>query len=291
MDLHISEGYTRKRHWEIVYHDLMDLYGPMIGPDGIGMWLTYKRYVQNDPEHILEGRAWPSHRSLADLYGCGRKRLHSARKRLTSAGLITVTRGSDLGMDLSDIARLGIQNPANTLFIEVNDPLEFDDFCAAFFLAYSPVEHNGRWDMKFDDYEGRILGNNRLLAAAAYIEEHITDVTEEQIRSLLRCSEDDRKTIGIRNRLINRHRQHSDETQRRVSTLPDTALAILRRLGWQGPLDEVEELFAEDSELVWEQLDYWLKHRNDVDNPAAALRQSLRYGSLEPAEPLEELEF
>jgi hypothetical protein len=297
--LQITQGYTRRRHWEIVYHDLLDLYAPMIGLDGIGLWLTYRRYVQHDPDHVLTDRAWPSHRGLAGrLDYCGRKRLHSLRQRLERAHLITVKTGKVLtdetGLELSQLAQLGIQNPASTLFIKVHDPLELDAFCDQFGFRYRPQRTRlGRWDMVFEEYTGRIIGSNRLLAAISYIEEHLEEVTADQIRSLLRCSPSDQQTIAVRARLLNRHRDVVPAApQRQHSTLPDQALSILARLGWQGDLEEVEEAFSEDRTFVWEQLDYWLEHRQEVDNPAAALRKSLRFGPNEVSyDELQELDF
>lgn len=298
-ELHVTNGYTRRRHWEIVYHDLMDLYSPMIGLDGIGLWLTYRRYVQHDPEHLLTDHAWPSHRRLAgQLPKHGRKRIRAVRGRLQRAGLIECTSGKALShkleLELSRLAVLGIQNPANTLFIRVHDPLEIHAFCNEFSYSYRPIQRpSGQWDMAFTEYPGRILGNNRLLTATAYIEKHLEEMSAPQIRSLLRCSPGDQQTIAIRARLLSRHRELVPEApQKQPSPLPDDVLGILATLGWQGSLEEIEDAFAEDPSFVWEQLDYWLQHRDEVENPAAALRESLRFGpNRVDYDDLEELDF
>ncbi len=326
----ITEGYTRKRHWEIVYHDLIDLYGPKIGLDGIGLWNTYKRFVQHDPDHLLLDKAWPSHRGLlAPLFKVGQTSLRNARDRLVDAGLIKITSGRHLAsrsqtiyeqqlliwqeeekprkpirrITLSDLADLGIQNPARTLFIEVNDPLTLHPFCERFGLRCVPevTSHNDNgqpvWNMVFEDYPGLIRGPNRLLSAIHYIENNLnvspTDrvhfplVTEQQIRSLLRCRSDDSATINIRSRLLARRTQIASSDQGMTTahqpssppTLPDDVLGMLRLLGWQGSTEEVEQHFQRDQELVYERLNYWVIHREEVDNPAAAFRESLRYAS------------
>jgi hypothetical protein len=284
-EIRVSNGYTRRRHWEIIYHDLLDLYGPMIGLEGVGLWTTYQRHVQNDPEHILADRAWPSHRGLAGLYRSGRKSINSTRRRLQKAGLISVKPGRDLakdaGLSLSHLAQIGIQNPASTLFIRVNAPLEFQSFCDKFGYRYRPIQlPSGHWNMAFKEYPGRILGPNRLLAATTYLEEHIEEVSAAQIRSLLRCSPKDQATIKVRSRLLQRHEMiHGPEVQRRHTTLPDQVLAALKQLGWQGSLEIVEEAFTNDSSFAWQQIDYWLEHQEEVENAAAALRESLKLGA------------
>ena len=286
-EIYLSNGYTRKRHFEIIYHDLMDLYGPMIGIDGVGLWVTYRRYVQNDQDHLLVDRAWPSTRGLAGLFACGRNRLGATRDRLEEAGLISVTRGADLAanrdLTLAQLAKLGIQNPAATLFVKVNDPLELDSFCDQFGITYAPKEKRpGLWVMAFENYTGRLMGPNRLMAAKSYIEDHLHEVTAEQIRSLLRCGPSDRQTLAVRSRLLDRHRQEVDRIPRRIETsLPDDVVGILRTLGWRGSLAEVEDAHAHAPRYVWEQLDYWQQHREDVQNPAAALRESLRLAPME----------
>jgi len=298
-EIHVTNGYTRRRHWEIVYHDLMDLYTPMIGLDGIGLWLTYRRYVQHDPDHLLTDHAWPSHRRLAGrLKKHGRNRLTAVRERLQRARLIEATPGKELvqdkGLKLCQLAMLGIQNPANTLFIKIHDPLEFGAFCAEFGYTCRPVQlPSGHWDMAFDEYPGKIVGNNRLLAATSYIESHLEEVSAAQIRSLLRCSPTDKQTITVRARLLDRHRKVVPEApQRKHTPLPDDVLSILARLGWKGSLQEVEEAFASDPTFVWTQLDYWLEHAEEVDNPAAALRESLRIGPNEVEyDDMQELDF
>jgi hypothetical protein len=324
----ITEGYTRDRHWEIVYHDLIDLYGPKIGLDGIGLWVTYKRFIQHNPDHLLTDKAWPSHRGLlAPLFKVGQTSLRNTRRDLVDAGLIEVTKGRDLArrsqedydrqvlswheegkprkpvrrITLGQLAAMGIQNPSRTLFIEVNDPLSFHSFCERFLLTYSPqvTSHNDEgqpvWNMEFDDYDGMIRGPNRLLAATRYIEnnlcarpadrDHWPLVTEQQIRSLLRCKPDDKETINIRRRMLERRAAAAGRADRsQVSTqeptpLPDDVLSMLRRLRWNGPTAEVAAHFARDPDRVYELLDYWLEHRSEVDNPAAAFRQALRYAS------------
>lgn len=338
----ITEGYTRDRHWEIVYHDLVDLYGPKIGLDGIGLWVTYRRFVQHNPDHLLTDKAWPSHRGLlAPLFKVGQTRLRNTRRDLVDAGLIDVTKGRDLArrsqeeydqqilswheegkprkpvrrITLSELAAMGIQNPSRTLFIEVNDPLPFHAFCEKFALTYSPqvTGHNEAgqpiWNMAFDDYEGLIRGPNRLLAAARYIEDnlcvrgadrsHWPLVTEQQIKSLLRCKPDDAETVNLRNRLLERRAtvarrgERPDSARAISSALPTDVLEKLRRLRWNGPTDEVASYFAKDPDLVYELLDYWLEHRHEVDNPAAAFRQALRFAPAAPSDTdqMEELDF
>lgn len=278
----ITAGYTRQRHWETVYHDLIDLYGPMIGIEGPSLWLTYKRHVQNDPNHLLSDLAWPSHEKLAPFYGIGKTKLRNARKALEKAGLIIVTMGRDLvaqsqrdydnqllssekiqngPITLSDLAALGIKNPSTSLFIKIHDPLTFYAFCNRFNLTYAPVREWDRWEMAFDDYNGRIFGPNRLLAAVRYIEDnlyaspsdrqHWPLVTEEQIMSLLRCRDDDQETIDIRRRLLQR-RDRLVGASAPETTLPQSILTGLRRLDFKGSVAEVEDHFAEDPRRVVE---------------------------------------
>lgn len=198
----------------MVYHDLVDLYGPKIGLEGVGLWITYKRFIQNNPEHLLTGMAWPSHRALlAPLFRVGERALRGAREALADAGLITVFTGRELAaatqaeqeeqqllrisegkarkavrlITLTDLAAAGIRNPARSLMIEVNDPLPFYAFCEAFDLTYSPhvtaYDADGLqvWNMLFDDYPGLIRGPNRILAAARYVEDNL-DASEADRR-------------------------------------------------------------------------------------------------------------
>ena len=92
----VTSGYSRDRHWEHTYHDLHDLYGPMIGIEGPTMWFVYKRHIQRNPDHLLLDLAWPSHKELSKFYTVGETKLRGVRQRLEKAGLITVTRGRDL---------------------------------------------------------------------------------------------------------------------------------------------------------------------------------------------------
>lgn len=326
----ITEGYTRDRHWEIVYHDLMDLYGPKIGLEGVGLWVTYRRFIQHNPDHLLTDKAWPSHRGLlAPLFKVGQTKLRNTRQDLVDVGLIDIIKGRDLAsqsqeaydqqllkwheqgkprkavsrITLGDLAALGIQNPARTLFIEVNDPLPFHAFCERFTLTYSPqvTSHNDLgqpvWNIVFDDYDGIIRGPNRLLAAARYIEDNLSIapsdrshwplVSEQQIKSLLRCRPDDAETINIRQRLLERRASvarygRNTPIGSEGPALPDDVLSMLKRLQWSGSTAEVEAYFREDSALVYEQLNHWLEHREEVDNPAAAFRESLRFAASAP---------
>lgn len=327
MDVSIIAGYTRQRHFEIVYHDLVDLYGPMISDAGIGLWVTYKRHVQRNPGHLLEGRAWPSHRDrLAKLLRVGQTHLRTCRHALQKAGLIEVISGQRLvdesqqeynaqvlnaytegkprkavrRITLRDLAAMGIQNPAKSLFITVNDPLPLLPFCEKFNLTFSPqveyVADEPVWGMKFDDYDGIIQGANRLIAAIHYIEEnlavhevdrvHCPLVTEQQILSLLRCKDDDTETRMVCARLLEQRRALVGAPappvyEPKPSTLPDEVQGILRLIGWKGSLEEVEQRFKQDPEHVRVLLMYWLDHRHEVDNAAAAFREDLRSPSLE----------
>lgn len=340
----IVEGYTRERHWEIVYHDLIDLYGPKIGLDGVGLWVTYKRFIQHNPNHLLTDKAWPSHRGLlAPLFKVGQTKLRNARQALADAGLIEVVKGRDLArrsqeeydqqlliwhdqgkprkpvsrITLSDLAELGIQNPSRTIFIEVNDPLTFHAFCDYFDLTYSPdstsIDGQGQpvWNMNFEDYPGLIRGPNRLLAAARYIEDnlkaHATGrqasslITEQQVRSLLRCRSDDQETQSIRDRLldwrdslVNSDRLAGEQYEPLPKeVLPGDVISKLERLGWKGSLVEVEKYFHQDPARVYEQLDYWLEHRREVENAAAAFREGLRYAPIDPpsSDEWQEMDF
>ncbi|MCP4539736.1 MAG: GntR family transcriptional regulator [Chloroflexi bacterium] len=310
--LFITGGYTRDRHWENIYHDLHDLYGPMIGIEGPTMWFVYKRHIQHSPDHLLTDMAWPSHKQLAKFYGVGETKLRNARERLEKAGLITVTRGRDLAsqsqwhydhqllnggktqngaITLSDLAALGIQNPARAMFIKIHDPLTFHPFCNKFNFSYSPIIKYNKWEMEFDDYGGRIYGPNRLLAAVRYIENNLSAapsdryhwplITEEQIRSLLRCKDDDYETIEICRRMLQRKARIAGAAP--GSILPDHVLAKLRQLGWQGDTAEVEQHFATNPQrvidLLLQALTAATVQRNGqqtVKNPAALFRTLLR---------------
>jgi hypothetical protein len=107
---------------------------------------------------------------LAPLFGVGQKRLANVRRALKKAGLIAVTFGAQLvahsgeeyerqmlvwqiegkprapvhRVTMRELAALGIQNPANTLFIEVNDPLPIFPFCEKFTLTCRPGFKKGK---------------------------------------------------------------------------------------------------------------------------------------------------
>jgi hypothetical protein len=255
----IAEGYKRQRHWEVVYHDLVDLYGPMIGPDGIGLWVTYKRFVQHDPDHLLTGLAWPSHRkTLASLLRVSQDSLRSGRQSLVEVGLITATKGRDLvsrsveaheeqqqillaegkprtavrRITMQDLVEAGIQNPANTILIEVHDPLPLYAFCERFSLTYySEQRPGGCWDVEFEDYPGIVQGPNRILAAIRHITDNLDAppndryywplISEEEIRSLLRCKPDDEEIPLIRDRLLARRAQVQMQETRRAVPQPE----------------------------------------------------------------------
>lgn len=293
----ITNGYTRPRHWETVYHDLADLYGPKIGLDGIGLWFTYKRFVQHAPGHLLKGRSWPSARNLlASLFGVGQTKLRNVRQHLEIAGLITATSGSDLAahsltITMADLAAIGIQNPARSLIIEVNDPLTFYPFCEKFNLTYSPTQRGAQWEMTFNDYSGFIRGPNRLLAAARWIENNLaissTDrpyqplITEEQINSLLRCKPDDAETIELRHRLLSRRAQIAGEALG-ARVLPNDILINLQRLRWAGPTTEIEIAYRENPHRVKKAILDTLVIADTLDNPAAFIRDTLRQPYVRP---------
>ncbi len=316
----ITSGYTRDRHWEVVYHDMVDLYGPKIGLDGLGLWVTYKRFIQHNPEHLLFDKTWVSHKGmLASLFGVGQNTLRSTRTKLKDAGLIAVATGRELvtrsrqqyeaqllgggkippngPITMSRLAAMGIRNPATTLFIEVNDPLTLHAFCDRFKLTCSPYVKwpNGDtpvWEMQFgDDYAGIIRGPNRLLAAVRYVEDNLSAsrgdrahwplVTEAQVRSLLRCKDDDRETIAIRNRLLQRRARLVGQSP--GAPLPENVLTGLDQLGFRGSTAEVERHFRDDPRRVIEVLQHALraaKTERDgeltVTNPAALFLTLLR---------------
>lgn len=322
----LAEGYTRQRHWEVVYHDLVDLYGPMIGLDGIGLWLAYKRFLQNDPDHLLTDLAWPSHRGrLAPLFSVGQTALRNARHTLEEAKLVTALSGQELveraqaeydqqlleayqansrrswtlqRITLGDLtAAAGVRNPARTLFIEVHDPLSLHPFCETFGYTYS-AQPNGRhrWEMRFDDYGGIIQGPNRLLAAVRYVEDHLVELEEHVIRSLLRCQPGDAETVEVRERLLQRRTEQIQGLEARSDEgspqdLPADLLEDLEDLGWVGSTAEVEQAYEMDPERVRGWLTFWLS-ANGVENPAGAFRAALRSGDPAPrtAEEREELD-
>lgn len=312
----IVNGYTRSRHWETIYHDIADLYGPKIGLDGIGLWFTYRRYVQHAPGHLLEDKAWPSHRGrLQPLFRIGHTSMANTRERLVDAGLITATPGSQYvrrlqeqydqqlliqqekskprqpvqRITMANLAAIGIQNPARVLIIEVSDPLSLHPFCEKFNLTYQPTRKGARWEVEFDDYPGLIQGPNRLLAATRWIEDNLNVisadrpyhplVTEEQINSLLRCKPDDAETIELRNRLLLvRARITGQAAQPLHQPLPQDILANLNLLGWQGATTEVETAFQQNPHRLRQILGETLAaaRGETIKSPAALFRDRLR---------------
>ena len=304
MNEFIVNGYTRPRHWETIYHDIADLYGPKIRLDGIGLWFTYKRFVQHTPGHLLEDKAWPSARDLlANLFHVGQTSLRNTRQRLEATGLITATSGRDLTasstITMSDLAAIGIQNPAKVLIIEVNDPLTLHPFCEQFSLTYSPVRQGRQWEMEFDDYSGIIRGPNRLLAAVRWIEDNLavnpTDrpyrplVTEEQINSLLRCNLDDAETIELRQRLLNRRAQIAGEALG-AKMLPNDVLANLSRLGWVGSTAVIETAYRENPHRVKQVIQKALVMMDSLRDPAGFIHDTLSQPYVKPPQPMEEME-
>ncbi len=328
----LVSGYTRAQHWEKVHHDIYDLYGPKVGLDGIGLWFTYKRFVQRaDPNHLLAQKTWKSHRRIASTVRRGREKLHAIRRKLQDAGLIEAINGRDFvrqrqeaydrqllvwfeegkprapvtQVTLADLAALGIQNPARSIFITVNDPMPVLAFCEHFGLSFSPyvearTDLGVRWGMTFDDdYSGLIIGPNRKMAAAQWIEdnlnvapgdrEHRPLVEEAQIRSLLRCGPDEAETIHVRDRLLQRRaRLLATGTLWQPIELPDNGLLpadvmeSLRGIGWAGDVAEVEQSFQDDPARVRGWLVYW--NNAETRNPAGAFRNALRSGDRAPEE-------
>jgi hypothetical protein len=149
--------------------------------------------------------------------------------------------------------------------------------------------------MVFDEYPGLIRGPNRLMVAARYIEDNLNIdpvdrpynpmVTEEQIRSLLRCKPDDNDTPIIRSRLIQRRAKLVGEPSPGMA-LPENILVGLRNLGWRGDTAEVEAHFRDNPQRVIELLTHALTAslrmcdgEQAVEEPAALFRALLRKGS------------
>jgi hypothetical protein len=186
-------------------------------------------------------------------------------------------------------AAAGVRNPARTLFIEVHDPLSFHPFCETFGYTYS-AQSSGRhrWEMRFDDYDGIIQGPNRLLAAVRYVEDHLIELEEHVIRSLLRCQPGDAETIEVRARLLQRRMEQiqgldggSDDGS--PQDLPADLREDLEDLGWVGPTAELEQAYQRDPERVRGWLTFWLS-ANGVENTAGAFRAALRSGDPAPEE-------
>jgi hypothetical protein len=337
--VYITQGYTRQRHWELIYHDLYDLYGPLIGERGAGLYGGYKRFRNNTAGHLLEKKAWPSHRDLlTSLFGTSQDKLRYSRKKLVAAGLIDAEFGRDLVarsrreydaqlavqwnegkprkavelITLADLAALGIQNPANTLFVTINDPLPLFPFCERFALRFESrvkkfASGGFKWEMKFVDYAGILVGPNRLQAAARYIEDNLLAdpgdrglrplVSVDEILALMRCSDEDKETIAVRNRLLEMRASIAGEEVYRPdgqsAYLPPDVVAKLERLGWKGPTDEVKRCFEKDPEkvrdLLWDCVQ--LIGSETVRNPAGLFRDSLRVMTGEPDTGLKEIEF
>ena len=67
-------------------NEVVDVYGPRIGPYGIAVYNVLVRYAQGS------GQCWPSQDTIAKTLGIGRKKVNQTVKDLADAGLIRVER-------------------------------------------------------------------------------------------------------------------------------------------------------------------------------------------------------
>lgn len=83
----------RRPSWCWIDNDVIDTYGPVIGPNAIAVYLVLARHANNDTR-----QAWPSFATIARMAGISRPTAIKAIGRLVDAGLIAVAkRGSGYG--------------------------------------------------------------------------------------------------------------------------------------------------------------------------------------------------
>ena len=119
----------RRRHqpWVQVFHELTDLYAPLIGGfTGIGYWTYLRRFVNHDPAHPWCGRAFPTRRQLCKEGGVGTAKLLQLRDQCVAWGLLDIAM-----VRRRSFAGGRMVGETRRLVYRVNDPLSADEFAAA----------------------------------------------------------------------------------------------------------------------------------------------------------------
>lgn len=118
-------GRLRQPGFVMVWNDLVDLYTPMIGYAGIGLWTYLRRLTMRKRSHPLHSYAWPGQRHLVNHSGLeGRTRVLNTMLSLINAELVTRSPASDH----PTAARL-LSDPVNSHIYLVHDPLQLPQFC------------------------------------------------------------------------------------------------------------------------------------------------------------------
>lgn len=184
-------GYVRN------WHDLRNLYGPMIGLAGIGLWDVLRGHVNDINGHPLQGKAWPGLRSIIAHYRDGRISIETALSLLNAAGLVEWQTGADLialyqrhaAAGMSDGQNPGVspqrlqsvlKNPHASRIYTVHDPLELPAFCVRFELAIALVDSRPR----FEEYAGVINGRWVPWLTRIMLANMLTKITAEDFRRM-----------------------------------------------------------------------------------------------------------
>ncbi len=110
-----------------MFHELTDLYAPLIGGfTGIGYWTYLRRFVNHDPAHPWCGRAFPTRRQLCKEGGVGTAKLLQLRDQCVAWGLLDIAM-----VRRRSFAGGRMVGETRRLVYRVNDPLSADEFAAA----------------------------------------------------------------------------------------------------------------------------------------------------------------
>lgn len=195
----IRPGELRDPGYVRVWHDLRNLYGPMIGLTGIGLWAELRSHVNDVNGHPLQGKAWPGLRSLVSHYKDGFRPIQGTLASLNAADLVQWQTGRDLidlyhrhkAAGMSDSQNPGVsparlkrvlKNPDASRIYTIHDPLELPQFCVRFDIAIELFDARPR----FIDYPGII--NGRWLAWLTRI---------MQANMLTKLAVDDFRRLGL----------------------------------------------------------------------------------------------
>jgi len=113
-EVYIRTGTTRQ-NFSIVYHELWDVYHPLIGDKPTMYYLYLLRYRNNETNSSNHGKAWRGRKGVIEKFQLGYATMPVIDGILEAAGLV-------------DIEMRPSHNGADKIYYTVHDPLAIEEF-------------------------------------------------------------------------------------------------------------------------------------------------------------------
>jgi biotin operon repressor len=108
--------------WWWASNELIDVYGPRVGANGIAVYAVLARHADNNSQ-----QCWPGLRRIAGLLAIGRNQVIAAIKTLEAAGLVQIERHPGQGnlyTLCTPVAADGLEAPVETDYGDCESPVD-----------------------------------------------------------------------------------------------------------------------------------------------------------------------